>query len=170
MWPIGGILDKKPRETVALQGTSSSPIIRLSAGADDIPPIAVRQAFLQLTTGSGALGSTIGYMQFDGYDEGEQINLGTVHQVWTPANYGETYYFRWQDTGNYNPPDASLYPEWTSGNFIEISNPTASPWWRIGHDGPVARYCEIQIDISSDLEGTNILTTGYYRIGALQSP
>ncbi len=170
MWPIGGVLSSVKRESVILQGTSGSPIVRTSLGNDDIPPIAVRQAYLQLTIGTGVGGAQIGYMQFDGYDEGEAISLGNVHQAWFPANFEETYYYRWQDTGNYNAPDASLHAEWTSGNFTQIDNGNVSPWWRIGHDGPITRFCEIQIDIATDLAGTNIVTTGYYRIGASQSP
>jgi hypothetical protein len=164
MWPIGGVLSSVARETVTLLGSSGSPTSKVYPGFSETGETA--NIYVQLTASSiGALGSTRGTVEWDGYMEGDQINLTSQWHDWVdPRDFQDgPYYLQWTDTGDDSPP-AFSHAEGPD-NWHTLSNGGANFWWRQSHNGPITKWTTIKIEIATDSGGTNIIATGYYRFG-----
>ena len=169
MWPIGGVLSSVPREVVTLLGTSGSPTQRSYNGFTESGETG--HIYVQFTCSpTGALNSTKGYVEYDGYKEGTQINLQTNWHQWVdPLDFQDgPYYLQWTDTGDDDPPSGFSAAE-GPGNWHEVANNGTNIWWRQSHNGPITKWTTIKIELATDSGGTNIIATGYYRFGVSMS-
>lgn len=165
MWPIGGVLSSQARETVTLLGTSGSPtqqFASLFSESNETGNIYVQPS----AGGAGALGTTKGTVEWDGYLEGTQINLQSHWHDWVdPRDFQDgPYYLQWTDTGDDDPPNTFSHAE-GPGNWHTLSNGGTNFWWTQQQTGPLTKWSTIKIEIATDSGGTNIIATGYYRFG-----
>ena len=161
-----------PSEVITLLGTQGSPQQRVFIGFDDTPPIAASNRIMTLCVNTaGDNGSNPGWIMTDGYLEGVLINLTNWHQWADPEDYTRDYWARWEDTLDDDPSPGTFSWNKVAGSWHRLRrNVDTNMWWNINHNGITTVYTKIKLEIATDAAGTNIIQTGYYRIGAATSP
>lgn len=121
-----------------------------------IPDVAVA---IHQMTGVTSGSATKGFMQKDGYDDGDAISWNTGNQWATPASGWGTVYVRL--TAITNTMDASSHTI-DGSTWHTFTEDVTNIWFRDEHDGLPAESATVQVEIATDSGGTNIVATGEF--------
>ena len=121
-----------------------------------LPDIA--RAIHQLT-GVSSGSATKGFMQKDGYDEGDAIAWNTGNQWVTPASGWGVVYVRLTATSN-TMDNVSHTVD--GSTWHTMTEDATNIWFGDAHDGPVTETASVTVEIATDSGGTNIVASGLF--------
>ena len=159
---VTGLLTATPLETVQLQGTSGSPIVRTYNGFSESQQYGWR-TFSITGVSSGPNNLIKGKIQTAGYMEGSSASYVNISDWVIPNDWNNgPYYVRITHVAD-DVPDTGSFGTWR-----DLSTQNTIFGWR--HNGISYREGTVKVEISTQQDEAGIIATGYYRGRVLVSP
>lgn len=100
-----------------------------------------------------------GYIQQDGYDSGDAVSYTNEHAFVSPLSGWSVIYVRLTATAG--APDSSSHAV-DGSTWHTLTEDSTNITWTETHDSEPAESCTVQVEFSTESDGSNIVATGSY--------